>query len=101
MQSVISRVFCACLRGVFHSPFVDNANMSNKAGKKAKNVKSRYKPSKHFTLERQNLVNCSYEILKNKNCNTEKVILMLHGGSFKVKLVDAYRRLAEKYSNVF
>lgn len=100
MQSVISRVFCACLRGVFHSPFVDNANISNKAGNKTKDVKSHYKPSGNFAFSRHKLSNCYYEILKNKNCNTEKVILMLHGGSFKVKLVDMYRRLAEKYSNL-
>lgn len=100
MQSVISRVFCACLRGIFHSPFIDNSNISNKAGKKTKDVKSYYKPSKGFVFKKHNSINCSYEILKNKNCNTEKVILMLHGGSFKVKLVDMYRRLAEKYSNL-
>ena len=100
MQSIMSRVLCTCLRGVFHSPFVDNANISNKAGKKTKNVKSHYKPSKDFTFERHKSVNCYYEILKSKKCNTEKVIFMLHGGSFKVKLIDMYRRLAEKYSNL-
>ncbi len=100
VQSVFSRIFCACLRGIFHSPFIDNSNISNKAGKKTKNVKSRYKPSKNFTVKRYKSSNCYYEILKNKNCRTEKVIFLLHGGSFKVKLVDMYRRLAEKYSNL-
>lgn len=100
MQSVTSRIFCACLRGIFHSPFVDNANMSNKAGSKSKDIKSHYKPSKNFTLEKCELKNCSYEILKHKDCHTQKVLLMLHGGSFKVKLVDMYRRLAEKYSTL-
>ena len=74
--------------------------MSDKAGNKTKNIKSHYKPSKNFTLEKCRLENSSYEILKNKNCNTEKVILMLHGGSFKVKLIDMYRKLAEKYSKL-
>lgn len=100
MQSVTSRIFCACLRGIFHSSFVDNANISNKAGNKSKDIKSHYKPSKNFTLERCELKNCSYEILKHKDCHTQKVLLMLHGGSFKVKLVDMYRHLAEKYSNL-
>ena len=73
--------------------------MSNKAGKKTKEAKSNYKPSKDFTFSRHKCNNCYYEILENKNCNTDKVILMLHGGSFKVKLIDMYRRLAEKYGN--
>ena len=100
MQSITSRIFCACLRVIFHSSLIDNSNMSNKAGKHTKNVKSHYKPSKNFTYSRHKCNNCYYEILKNKNCNSDKVILMLHGGSFKVKLVDMYRRLAEKYSNL-
>ena len=100
MQSVTSRVFCACLRAVFHSPFMDNANMSDKAGKKTKSIKSHYRPSKNFTISRIKCNNSYYEILKNKNCNTDKVIFMIHGGSFKVKLIDTYRRIAEKYSKL-
>ncbi len=99
MQSVTSRIFCACLRAVFHSPLIDNSNMSNKAGKKTKEVKSHYNPSKDFTFSRHKCNNCYYEILENRNRKTDKVILMVHGGSFKVKLIDMYRRLAEKYSN--
>lgn len=100
MQSVTSRIFCACLRTVFHSPFINNANMSDTAGKKTKNIKSHYRPSKDFTVSRIKCDNCYYEILKNKNCNTDKVIFMIHGGSFKVKLIDTYRRIAEKYSKL-
>lgn len=100
MQSVISRIFCACLRAVFHSPFMDNAHMSDKAGKKTKDIKSHYKPSKDFTFSRQQCNNCYYETLKNSNCKTDKVILLIHGGSFKVKLIDTYRKIAEKYSNL-
>ena len=100
MQSVTSRIFCACLRGIFHSPFMDNANMSDKAGKKTKDIKSHYKPSKDFILSRVKCNNCHYEILKNKNCKTDKVILTIHGGRFKIKLIDTYRKTAEKYSNL-
>ncbi len=74
--------------------------MSDTAGKKTKNIKSHYKPSKDFTVSRIKCNNSYYEILKNKNCNTDKVIFMIHGGSFKVKLIDTYRRIAEKYSNL-
>ena len=100
MQSVTSRIICTCLRAVFHSPFMDNANMSDKAGKKTKNIKSHYRPSKNFTISRTKCNNCHYEILKSKNCNTDKVIFMIHGGSFKVKLIDTYRRISEKYSKL-
>lgn len=99
MQSLTSRFVCAFLRGVFHSPFIDNANIFDKAGKKTSNIKSHYKPSKGFTLSRVKCNNCNYEILKNENCKTDKVFLMIHGGSFKVKLIDTYRNIAEKYSN--
>lgn len=74
--------------------------MSDTAGKKTKNIKSHYRPSKDFTVSRIKCDNCYYEILKNKNCNTDKVIFMIHGGSFKVKLIDTYRRIAEKYSKL-
>lgn len=74
--------------------------MSDTAGKKTKNMKSHYMPSKDFTISRKKCNNCYYEILKNKNCNTDKVIFMIHGGSFKVKLIDTYRRIAEKYSKL-
>lgn len=74
--------------------------MSDTAGKKTKNIKSHYRPSKDFTVSRIKCDNCYYEILKNKNRNTDKVIFMIHGGSFKVKLIDTYRRIAEKYSKL-
>lgn len=74
--------------------------MSDTAGKKTKNIKSHYRPSKDFTISRIKCDNCYYEILKNKNCKTDKVIFMIHGGSFKVKLIDTYRRIAEKYSKL-
>lgn len=100
MQSVTSKFLCACLRAVFHSPLINNSNISDKAGKKTKAVKSRYKPSKNFTFSRHKCNNCYFELLENKNKHTDTVILMLHGGSFKVKLIDMYRRLAEKYSTM-
>ena len=101
MQSFASRVFCACLRAIFHSPFINNSKISDDAGKKTKKLKSHYKPSKEINFKRCSCNNCSYEIFTNKNTQTDKIILHIHGGSFKVKLVDMYRRLSEKYSNLF
>lgn len=98
MQSSVSKAFCAVLRAVFHSPLVDNTKSSDKAGKASKGKKSKYKPGKDFTFSRHRCKNCFYEKFQNKNCNTEKVIFMLHGGSFKVGMVDMYRKLSEKYS---
>lgn len=100
MQSLSSKIICALLRAVCHSPFVNGAKTSDKAGKKTKNQKSRYRPSAEFELSRHKCGNCYYERLTNKKAETDKVILHLHGGSFKVKLIDTYRRLSEKYSRL-
>lgn len=100
-QSVSSRVVSALLRAVFHSRFVDNANVSNQAGKKTAHKPSRYKPPKGFTYARYACGDAHYEVLTpTENCG-DKVILHLHGGSFKVKLIDTYRRLAAYYSKCF
>lgn len=100
MQSVSSRILCAVLRAVFHSSLINNKNMSDNAGKITKDNKSHYKPSKGFVHSRHFCGECSYEKLIPDNCKTDKVVLLLHGGSFKVKLIDMYRCLAEKYSRI-
>ena len=41
---------------------------------------------------------CFVESLVPKKIGTDTVIFHIHGGSFKIKLIDAYRRLALKYS---
>lgn len=101
MQSIQARILYKCLKLIFQSPLLDNAKFSDFAGDKTKETKSRYRPSKNFTHSRHRCCEAYYEKLVSDNCNTEKVILLLHGGSFKVKLIDIYRKLAEKYSNLF
>lgn len=100
MQSILSRIMCAAIRAVFHSPLINNRKMSDSAGKMTKETKSRYKPSAGFVHSRRECGECAYEKLISKSCNTENVVLLIHGGSFKVKLLDIYRRLAEKYSKM-
>ncbi len=101
MQSLPSKVFMSLLRMVFHSPLSDSSKLSDNASKLSKNKKSKYKPSKIFTYSKHTADGVKYEKLVNKNYNTDKVILMLHGGSFKIALNDFYRKLGEKYSNMF
>ena len=101
MQSITSKIFMATLRMIFHSPLSDSSTISDNAAKLTKDKKSRYKPSKNFTYTRHSIEDVKYEKLVNKYCKTEKVILMIHGGSFKIELNDFYRKLAEKYSNMF
>ena len=86
---------------IFHSPLSDSSKLSDNAAKLTKDKKSRYKPSKNFTYTKHSVEEVKYEKIINKNCNTEKVILMIHGGGFKIELNDFYRRLAEKYSKMF
>ncbi|MBO4937980.1 MAG: alpha/beta hydrolase fold domain-containing protein, partial [Oscillospiraceae bacterium] len=101
MQSLTSKIFMATLRMIFHSPLSDSSKLSDNAAKLTKDKKSRYKPSKNFTYTKHFVEEIKYEKIINKNCNTEKVILMIHGGGFKIELNDFYRKLAEKYSNMF
>ena len=101
MQSLISKIFMSTLRLIFHSPLSDSSKLSDNAAKLTKDKKSKYKPSKNFTCSKHTTDGVKYEKLINRNCKTEKVILMIHGGGFKIELNDFYRRLAEKYSNMF
>ncbi len=100
MQSFMSRVVCAGLRTIFHSSLINRTTLSDNAGKKTKNIKSRYVPSKNFIHSRHACSNAHYEKLISKNSQSDKVVFLIHGGSFKVKLIDMYRKLAEKYSNM-
>ena len=101
MQSLVSKIFMSILRLVFHSLLSDSSKLSDNAAKLTKDKKSRYKPSKNFTHSTHTTNGVKYEKLINRNCKTEKVILMIHGGGFKIELNDFYRRLAEKYSKMF
>ncbi len=101
MQSVTSKIFMAILRTVFHSPLFDSSKLSDNAARLTKNKKSRYKPAENFIYSKHTIEDVKYERLVNKSCHTEKVILMIHGGGFKIELNDFYRKLAEKYSNTF
>ncbi len=101
MQSLTSKIFMGALRLIFHSPLSDSSKLSDNAAKLTKDKKSRYKPSKGFIHTNHIFDGVKYEKLINCICKTEKVILMIHGGGFKIELNDFYRRLAEKYSKIF
>ncbi len=101
MQSMQAKMLMAVLRMIFHSPLSDSSKLSDNAAKLTKDKKSKYKPSKSFTYTKHCVDGVKYEKLVNRNCNTQKVVLMLHGGGFKIELNDFYRRLAEKYSRLF
>lgn len=101
MQSLTSKLFMGALRLVFHSPLFNSTKLSDNAAKLTKDKKSKYNPSRNFTYTKHSVDSVKYEKLVNRNRKTEKVILMIHGGGFKIELNDFYRRIAEKYSNMF
>ena len=101
MQSLSSKIFMSCLRMIFHSPLSDSSKLSDNAAKLTKDKKSKYRSSKNFEHSEHTIDGVRYEKLVNRNCHTEKIILMIHGGGFKIELNDFYRKLAEKYSNMF
>ena len=100
MQSLSGKIVSALLCAVFHSPLINNSEFSNKAGKKTKEYHSHYKPSREFNYSVHNLNDVTYEILEPRQKGSDKVVLLLHGGSYKVRLIDIYRRLAEKISRM-
>lgn len=101
MASVTAYLLDKAIRAVCHSPLTNSAGFSDSAGKMTKEYTSKYKPSKGFTMLRHNCGEAEYEELINEKCKTEKVLFHLHGGSFKVGLIDMYRWFAEKYSKIF
>ncbi len=98
MQSVTSRIFMKILCLIFHSPLSDSSKLSDNASKVVKGKKSRYKPSKRFIHTWHECGECSYEKLVCRESVADNVVLLIHGGGFKIRLIDTYRRLAEKYS---
>ncbi len=101
MPSLISRVLRSTLCAVLHSPVFDKINLEDTAGDKSKELKTYYRPSKGFTHQRLEFGDISYEKLVNSKCSTEKVVYLIHGGSFTVGLIDMYRKIAEKLSKTF
>lgn len=100
MQSLSGEIISNLLCAVFHSPLINNSELSNKAGKKTKEYHSHYKPSREFNYSVHNLNGVTYEILEPRQKGSDKVVLLLHGGSYKVRLIDMYRRHAEKISRI-
>jgi len=101
VQSFTSKIFISMLRLIFHSPLSDSSKLSDNAAKLTKAKKSKYRPSKNFDYSKHTVDGVKYEKIVNSNRQTDKVILMIHGGGFKIELNDFYRSLSEKYSNMF
>lgn len=98
VASVTAKIMSAVLSAVFHSRFIKNENMSANAGAATENSRSRFRPPRGCTLTRTPCGECFVESLVPENAGTDTVIFHIHGGSFKIKLIDLYRRLALKYS---
>lgn len=101
MPSLQGKIFMKALCIIFHSPLNNSTKLSDNAGKITKGKKSRYKPSKEFLYSKHKCGDIRYEMLVHKDSKTDKVILLIHGGGFKVPLIDAYRKSAEKFSKMF
>lgn len=100
MQSNLAKFVSRVLRGIFHSRLIDNVNLTNNLGKKTKEYKSNYKPSKEYNYTKHKVKNACYEKLEHKNKKSDKIILLLHGGGYKIPLTDLYRRTGEKLSKL-
>lgn len=58
-----------------------------------------YVPSSGYTYEKQELENCTLEIITKKDSeNADKVIYQIHGGAFIFGMQDLYRWQAETWS---
>ncbi len=97
-MSIQAKILSILLSAVFHSRFIKNENMSEDAGRRTKNTVSVYKPPKGYRLVRERCGECAVEGLIPSDVRTDTVIFHIHGGSFKIKLLDFYRRTALRYS---
>lgn len=101
MPSISGRLLMAGLRVIFHTPLNDTSKLSDKAAKRTKGNKSAFKAPKGYVFTRHKCGESYYEKLLPENTRSKKVIFLIHGGSFKIPLIDRYRRLAVKYSSLF
>lgn len=100
MQSLSARILCTVLKAVFHSPLMRSKSHSASAARKIKKMKSRYKPSKGFSVSRHSCAEAFYEKLVFQDSKCEKVVFHLHGGGFRMGMIDMYKKFAEKYSRM-
>ena len=99
-QSLISKIVTSVLCFACHSKYEKSATRSNTLANKSNNKKSYFYPI-GFRTERVKCGECYLEkITPNKNVS-KRVIFHIHGGSFKVKLTDFYRRESVYYSRLF
>lgn len=101
-QSFISKMLTGMLCLIFHSHYEKSSTRSSDIAKKVNknSARSKYKP-KGYKIANINSGGCSVELTEPEKIRSRKVIFHIHGGSFKMKLNDLYRRQAVFYSKLF
>lgn len=101
-QSFISKKLTSILCIICHSKYEKSSTRSTEIAKKVNraNKKSYYRPL-GFEIIKMKSGECSVELTKPRKVKSNKVIFHIHGGSFKMKLNDLYRREAVFYSKLF
>lgn len=99
-QSFISKTITAILCLIFHSGYEKRRFNSTALAKKTNSKKSRYKPI-GFTILKNDFGEYGIETTMPKKIMSDKVVFHIHGGSFKMRMTDIYRKQAVFYSKLF
>ncbi len=99
-QSRISKILTAILCLIFHSRYEKSSTRSTTLAKNANNKKSHYNPVSCSILKKD-FKAFSIETTVPKKIKSSKIIFHIHGGSFKMRLTDFYRKQAVFYSKLF
>lgn len=96
--SVGGKIVAEAIYVATHTPAMRDGKMFALSGR-LNSIPSLWKAPKGYTLTKFNLDSFSVEFLESTH-RSDKVILLLHGGSYLIKLQDIYRNLAVKYSEL-
>lgn len=99
-QSRISKILTAVLCLVFHSRYEKSSTRSTTLAKHSNHKKSHYNPIS-CSIVKKDFKEFSIETTVPKRIKSSKIIFHIHGGSFKMRLTDFYRKQAVFYSKLF
>lgn len=99
-QSLISKILTSVLCLVFHSRYEKSSTRSTTLAKHSNNKKPHYNPIS-CSIVKKDFKEFSIEITVPKRIESSKIIFHIHGGSFKMRLTDFYRKQAVFYSKLF
>ncbi|MGN0529156.1 MAG: alpha/beta hydrolase fold domain-containing protein [Eubacterium sp.] len=99
-QPFISKMITSLLRFFCHLTYKNSGERSTNTAEKQNKKPSHFNPS-GYSITKISVGDCVTECTAPDNIKSNYVIFHIHGGSFKLKLTDFYRKQAVNYSKLF